>query len=37
MGNPYGGTPVAIECSAESKDTAFTGSFRTNGKAPKQK
>jgi len=37
MGNPYGGKPVDIECTAESKDTAFTGSFRTNGKAPKQK
>jgi hypothetical protein len=37
MGNPYGGKPIDIECTAESKDTAFTGSFRTNGKAPKQK
>jgi hypothetical protein len=37
FGNPYGGKPVVIECTAESKDTAFTGSFRTSGKAPKQK
>ncbi len=37
MGNPYSGKPVAIECTAESKDTAFSGNFRTNGKAPKQK
>ncbi|KQV66389.1 hypothetical protein [Rhizobium sp. Root1220] len=37
MGNPYGGKPVAIECTAKSKDTDFAGHFRTNGKAPKQK
>lgn len=37
FGNPYSGKPVAIECTAESKDTTFTGSFSTSGKAPKQK
>lgn len=37
MGNPYSGKPVVIECTAKSTDTAFTGNFRTNGKAPKQK
>jgi hypothetical protein len=37
MGNPYDGKPVAIECTAESRDTAFAGSFKTNGKAPTQK
>lgn len=34
FGNPYSGKPVAIECSAKSKDTAFNGSFKTSGKAP---
>jgi hypothetical protein len=37
MGNPYGGKPVTIECTAKSTDTAFSSSFKTNGKAPKQK
>ncbi|MDM9620704.1 hypothetical protein [Rhizobium sp. S96] len=37
LGNPYNGKPIAIECSAKSTDTAFTGSFKTSGKAPKQK
>jgi hypothetical protein len=37
FGNAYGGKPVAIECSAESKDTTFTGSFRTDGKKPTKK
>lgn len=34
FGNPYSGKPVAIECSAKSKDTAFTGTFKTSGKVP---
>ncbi|MBB3564730.1 hypothetical protein FHX06_006095 [Rhizobium sp. BK512] len=37
FGNPYAGKPMAIECTAESKDSAFTGSFRTSGKAPTRK
>jgi hypothetical protein len=37
FGNPYGGKPTVIECSAESKDSTFTGSFRTDGKAPKKR
>lgn len=37
FGNPYGGKPIVIECSAESKDSTFTGSFRTDGKTPKKK
>ncbi|WP_160009269.1 hypothetical protein [Rhizobium sp. 18055] len=37
MGNPYGGKPVTIECTAKSTDTAFSSTFKTNGKAPKQK
>jgi hypothetical protein len=37
FGNPYSGKPVAIECSAKSTDSAFTGSFRTSGKKPAQK
>lgn len=32
--NPYSGKPTTIECTAKSKDSAFTGSFKTNGKAP---
>lgn len=37
MGNPYDGKPVMIECAAKSTDTSFASSFKTNGKAPKQK
>lgn len=37
FGNPYGGKPTAIECTAETKDTKFNGSFRTDGKPPKKK
>jgi hypothetical protein len=37
FGNPYGGKPIAIECTAESKDSAFAGSFRTSGTPPVQK
>ncbi|WP_454851671.1 hypothetical protein [Rhizobium binxianense] len=37
FGNPYGGKATVIECTAESKDSTFTGSFRTNGKQPKRK
>ncbi len=37
MGNPYGGKPVSIECTAKSTDTAFSSTFKTNGKAPKAK
>ena len=33
FGNPYEGKSVAIECTAESKDSSFTGNFRANGKA----
>lgn len=36
FGNPYGGKPIAIECTAESKDSSFTGSFRTGGKLVKK-
>jgi hypothetical protein len=36
FGNPYDGKPTAIECTAETKDTKFTGSFRTDGKPPKK-
>lgn len=34
FGNPFGGKPVEIECSAKSSDTAFTARFRTDGKPP---
>jgi hypothetical protein len=37
FGNPYAGKPTAIECTAESKDASFTGSFRTSGKVPAKK
>ena len=37
FGNPYDGKPAQIECSAQSKDTSFTGSFRTDGKPPLKK
>ncbi len=37
FGNPYSGKPIVIECSAESKDSKFTGSFRTGGGAPAKK
>ncbi|RUM00969.1 hypothetical protein EEQ99_16125 [Rhizobium anhuiense] len=36
FGNPYSGKPIAIECTAESKDSSFTGSFRTGGKLVKK-
>jgi len=36
FGNPYGGKPVAIECTAESEDSTFAASFQTNGKTPVQ-
>ncbi|MBB4191522.1 hypothetical protein GGE45_001052 [Rhizobium aethiopicum] len=36
FGNPYAGEPIAIECTAESKDSSFTGSFRTGGKLVKK-
>jgi hypothetical protein len=36
FGNPYGGKPVAIECTAESKDSTFAATFQTNGKTPVQ-
>jgi hypothetical protein len=36
FGTPYGGKPVAIECTAESKDSTFAANFQTNGKAPVQ-
>lgn len=37
FGNPYTGKAVAIECTAESKDTAFSGTFTTTPKAAKKK
>jgi hypothetical protein len=37
FGNPYAGKPIAIECTAQAKGAAFTGSFRTDGKQPKHK
>ena len=37
FGNPYAGKPTAIECTAQSKDASFTGSFRTSGKVPAKK
>jgi hypothetical protein len=36
FGNPYAGKPFAIECTAESKDSSFTGSFRSGGKLVKK-
>ncbi|MGY5778915.1 hypothetical protein [Rhizobium sp. LEGMi135b] len=35
--NPYGGKPVAIECSAKSTEMSFNGSFTSDGKAPRHK
>ena len=37
FGNPYGGKQMVVECSAQSKDSHFTGSFRTDGKTPKKR
>lgn len=37
FGNPYSGKATVIECTAGSKDSSFTGSFRTDGKAPKKR
>jgi hypothetical protein len=37
FGNPYAGKPVAIECTSQTKDSSFTGSFRTDGKPPRHK
>lgn len=37
FGNPYAGKAIVIECSAESKDSKFTGSFRTVGDQPSKK
>ena len=37
FGNPYGGKPTVVECTAETKGSSFTGSFRTNGKPPQSK
>jgi hypothetical protein len=34
FGNPYSGKPITIECTAKSKDSTFTGTFKTSGKAP---
>ncbi|PZM10344.1 hypothetical protein [Rhizobium tubonense] len=37
FGNPYAGKPTVVECTAETKGSSFTGSFRTNGKPPQPK
>jgi hypothetical protein len=37
FGNPYAGKPTVVECTAETKASSFTGSFRTNGKPPQSK
>jgi hypothetical protein len=34
FGNPYAGKPMVVDCAAAAKDAAFSGNFRTNGKAP---
>jgi hypothetical protein len=35
--NPYGGKPVAVECSAKSPQMSFNASFMSDGKAPRHK
>ncbi len=35
--NPYAGKPVAVECSAKSKEMSFNGSFTSDGKTPRHK